>query len=167
MFWTWEQGLAKNTTKPLWECFRPWPLHLTTQTPFGTAIIFQWDAALSHRSHKEQPLLATRQASVWKEEMLQTLIQGLLELLPSGQALDHSFTLSVMFSRFLPHIVDISIMSIIDNKCFSRNKNGSLKKVTVYFFLYVKHFKSILQCIAYMLFIHTTIWKLGDGNIFC
>lgn len=29
-FWTWEQGLAKNTTKPLWECFRPWPLHLTT-----------------------------------------------------------------------------------------------------------------------------------------
>lgn len=51
MFWTWEQGLAKNTTKPLWECFRPWPFHLTTQTPFGKAISFQWDAALSHRSH--------------------------------------------------------------------------------------------------------------------
>ncbi len=51
---------------------------------------------------KEQPVLASRRASVWKEEVFQTLIQGLLELLPFGQALARSFTLSVSFSGFLP-----------------------------------------------------------------
>ncbi len=51
---------------------------------------------------KEQPVLASRRASVWKEEVFQTLIQGLLELLPFGQALARSFTLSILFSGFLP-----------------------------------------------------------------
>lgn len=80
---------------------------------------------------KEQSVLASRQASVWKEEVFQTLIQGLLELLPFGQALAHSFTLSVSFSRFLPYIVFIEPKQLIDNDnnqqqmfC-SYNKNGS------------------------------------------
>lgn len=52
---------------------------------------------------KEQPVLASRRASVWKAEVFQTLILGLLELLPFGQALARSFTLSVSslaFSHF-------------------------------------------------------------------
>ncbi len=49
---------------------------------------------------KEQPVLASRQASVWKTEVFQTLILGLLELLPFGQALARSFTVSVSYLAF-------------------------------------------------------------------